>query len=127
MARLRLPAGIQFTGAGWNPRRTTALLGISAILFQAVLFAWHHYTVALPSRDSQAAASHVVLCSDQAPTAADDDCALCLALGHHNVTPVDLFTAPLGVRAPQPQLSVAAASCPLPSYLLFRSRAPPPA
>jgi hypothetical protein len=98
-----------------------------AILFQAIVFAWHHHAVVLPSQDATAAGSRVVLSSDQLPTAADDDCALCFGLAHHNVTPVDFFAAPLGVRASQPQLLAAAASCPLPSYLFFRSRAPPPA
>jgi hypothetical protein len=105
----------------------TAFLGIFAILFQAVLFAWHHHTIVLPAQNTTAAGSQVVVSSDHFPAAADDDCALCFALAHHNVTPVDFFAAPLGIRASQPQLLVAAASCPLPSYLLFRSRAPPPA
>jgi hypothetical protein len=125
MARLNVRAASQFSGAWWTPRRASALLGIFAILFQAMLFAWHHHAVLLPSRDAPVAGSVVVFSSDHFPAGADDDCPLCFALAHHNVTQVDFFTALLGFRASQPPLLVAAAARPLPYYLLFRSRAPP--
>jgi hypothetical protein len=105
-------------------RRTTALLGIFAIVFQAALFAWHHHVVALPSPGVPTIGCLVSLSSDQTPIA-DDDCPLCFALAHHNVTPIDFFAAPVGLAAPLPRLLLAAATCRLPTYLLFRSRAPP--
>jgi len=111
----------------WAPRRATALLGILAILFQAILCAWHHHPQPLRSLGASGVRSLAMASGNQIPASADDDCPCCFALSHHNVTPVDFFAAPLADHTPLPRLSAAAATRPLPSYLLFRSRAPPPA
>jgi hypothetical protein len=76
-------------------RRTTALLGMFAIVFQAMLFAWHHHAVALPSPGAPTIGYLVSLSSDQTPIA-DEDCPLCFALANHNITPIDFFVARFG-------------------------------
>jgi len=106
------------------PRRATALLGIAALLLQAILFAWHHHTHLFPRRDASTTASLVLASGDPVPLSADD-CEICFALGHHTAAPVDFFAPPLDDHEPVPLLSAAAIPRPLPSYLLFRSRAPP--
>jgi hypothetical protein len=125
--RLSFSAGLRVRSRCWAPRRVTALLGVLAILFQAILCAWHHHAHLLPLQGALAVGSLAVASGDQVPASTDDDCPLCFAFGHHSVTPVDFFAALLTDHAPRPRLSVTAATPPLPSYLLFRSRAPPSA
>lgn len=106
--------------------RAPAWLGLFAILFQAILFGWHHHPLPLSSRGT----SVVVSSAQQGngdPDADFDHCQICFALTHHNAAPVDSVPAtpighlvtPLAIARP-----IVAARSP---YLLFHSRAPPPA
>jgi hypothetical protein len=118
------PASLRITPPFRAPRRATACLGIVALLFQAILSAWHHHTQPLPLHDVSAIRAVAVANGDPVPLSADD-CEICFALGHHAAAPVDFFAPPLADQEPVPLLSAAAVQRPLPSYLLFRSRAPP--
>jgi hypothetical protein len=109
----------------WALRRTTALLGIFAILLQAMLFAWHHHAHPLSSPGAPAVVAAAAATGDQIPASADDECQICFALTHHGAVPVDLFTPAPADHLPVLTPSAAAVAGPLAPYLLFRSRAPP--
>lgn len=101
-----------------------ALLGVFAVLFQAILFGWHHHDLALPSRGTQpvAFANSAVPLSPAAP---EDDCDICRALHHLTGAPGEFvaLAAPPG----------SASALPLPDLILaerrsehaFEARAPP--
>jgi len=99
------------------------MLGIFAILFQAMLFAWHDHVRPRSSR----AASEIVTASggDQMPASAEDACKICFALSHHGAVPVDLYAAAPPDHLPVLTARATAVTAPLASFLLFRSRAPP--
>ena len=105
------------------PRQITAIVGSFAILFQAMLFAWHHHPLPLSPRGAPAVA--VAQAGPELPALADHDCQICLALSHHGAVPIDFFTARPPEEVPLHQTRMAAVDSPLAPYLLFRSRAPP--
>jgi hypothetical protein len=104
-------------------REAVTFLSICALLLQAMLFAWHHHTHLLLFRDAAVSGSVVVAKADPA-SLSDDDCQICFALSHYAPAPVDFFSAPLADHDAL-LLWAAAVTPPRPSYLLFRSRAPP--
>jgi hypothetical protein len=103
--------------------RSAALLAFFAILFQAVLFGWHHHE---PILAGHLPATIVESNTASAQTLDDEDgCEICQALHH-------LFAAPVDVAAPLPPHAIAADRLggePAPaarSFVLgFRARAPP--
>jgi len=111
-----------------TPRRGAALLGVFAILLQAVLFAWHNHPLPLSSPGAPAILASAPATGPEAPGRAHTDCQICFALAHHSaLSPVD-FTAVSPARHLLLRLAaIEAALAPAASYLLFRSRAPPPA
>jgi hypothetical protein len=121
-----------FTG-GWigkpklpTPRRGAVLLGVFAILLQAVLFAWHHHPLPLSSRDAPAVLAAGPSAGHPTPVLTDDDCQICFALAHHSAASPADFTAVSPARHLLLRLAaIEAALAPAASYLLFRSRAPP--
>jgi hypothetical protein len=111
-------------GAWWTSRRRTVLLGIFAILFQAMLCAWHHHAHPFTLRSAPAAVA-LAADDDEVPVSADDNCQFCFAISHHSAAPVDFFApAPPGHSLAQ-EAQATPVICPLAPYLLFRSRAPP--
>lgn len=123
-----LCAGVRIGRARRLPRRAAALVGILAVLFQAVLSAWHHHHAPLlHSRAASGVTTLVAPTSPFMPLLADHDCQICFTLSHHGAVPVDFFAAKLSEEAPLHQTRIAAVVAPLAPYLLFRSRAPPPA
>jgi hypothetical protein len=98
-------------------------LGVFAILFQAILFGWHHHDLVLTGRLPAA----VVENPGATPQALDDadGCEICQVLHH-------LFAAPEELAAPLPPHAAPAnriAGEPAPAarspVLAFRARAPP--
>jgi hypothetical protein len=88
-----------------------------------MLFAWHNHA---HPRSSQAAAAVVALApatDQEMPASAEDACQICFALSHHGAIPVDSFAAAAPDHLPAPTARATAVARPLPSYLLFRSRA----
>jgi len=113
----------RFVPSSTAQRRGLARLGILAVLLQALLFAWHSHPLP-PSHAPTVAA--LAPNEPLSPTAADDDCAICLTLQHiGSSTPVEFVGLPtprvMRVNTPQPDLAVAqGAFCGA-----FRARAPP--
>jgi hypothetical protein len=112
-----------FTGSRQTPRRTTALIGSFAVLFQALVFAWHHHDLPFAVRDSHVAS--VAANSSGTPASNDRDCPICFALAHHGAVPVDLFAVARPEGQVLQQIPPVTIGAPVAPYLLFRSRAPP--
>ena len=109
-----------------TPRRITAALSSFIILFQAIVFAWHHH--ALPFSSGRTSTIAIAAAPGPVPPAlADEDCQICFAISHHGAIPVDLITAELSGGLPLPHASPAAVFIVVARYLLFHSRAPPAA
>lgn len=117
--------GVQLSRARQGRRRAHALVGIFAILFQAVLSAWHHHPASFHVRLAGAAATLAAPTSPVMPAFADHDCEICFALSHHGAVPVDLFLANRPLHAPLPRSRLVAVDTSPAPYILFRSRAPP--
>ncbi len=107
-------------------QRRVALLGIVAILFQAILFGWHHHPLVLASRSAQPVV-HAGGAAPLTPANAEDDCDICQALHHLTGVPVEVAAPPLPpatasvVHPPAAVLADGAAE------RAFRARAPPQA
>jgi hypothetical protein len=107
-----------------SPARGLATrLGLFAVLFQAVLFGWHHHDLTFAGR----LPIPIVTNPAGSPQPADDEdgCEICQVLHHLTASPVDVAAAP-------PPLAVAAVSVAgvtafgaRPRALAFRARAPP--
>jgi len=73
-------------------RRRVALIAVAAILFQALLFGWHHHALAWPGRGGPAAGLYDA--SRPLPsTVAEDSCEICAVLHHQSASPL-AFVAP---------------------------------
>jgi hypothetical protein len=103
------------------PRRAAAMLGLFALLFQAILFGWHHHALSFAGR----LAAPIVENPASAPQVADDEdgCEICQVLHHLTAAPVDFIASP-------PPLAVASIiagndATTRSSALAFRARAPP--
>ena len=75
---------------GITARRRVALVGIAAILFQALLFGWHHHALALPGSSGPIASIHS---ADEplAPATAEDLCEICVVLHQQTAAPLAFF------------------------------------
>jgi hypothetical protein len=94
-------------------RGRVALIGVAAILFQALVFGWHHHGLAWAARGGPAASFYDA--SRPLPTAvAEDICEICAVLHHQSASPL-AFAAP-----PAPP---ATASAVTPPARIFRGRA----
>jgi hypothetical protein len=122
---VHLSIGVRLDRARQRRRRAYALLGTFAILFQAVLFAWHYHTASFHVRSAGAAPTLAAPISPVMPALADHDCEICFALSHPGAVPVDLFLANRPLHAPLPRSRLAAVDASPAPYILFRSRAPP--
>ena len=104
-------------------RRAAARLGVFAILFQAILFGWHHHDLMFAGRLPAPAVHN----SATQPQAGDDEdrCEICSVLHHLTAAPVELFAAPL----PPPVAALTqfgnAVAIAKARALAFRARAPP--
>ena len=122
---VHLSIGVRLGRARQTRRRAYALVATFAILFQAVLFAWHHHPASFHVRSAGAAPTLVAPTSPVMPALADHDCEICFALSHHGAVPVALFVANRPLHAPLPRSRLAAVDTSPAPYILFRSRAPP--
>jgi hypothetical protein len=106
-------------------RRLTALIGVAAILFQAILFGWHHHDLQFADRLTHAATIVANGAASSPPDADADGCEICQTLHHQSAaTPESLFAAappPLAV-SPEPHDAEFIADA---VALAFRARAPP--
>jgi hypothetical protein len=105
-------------------RRLTALIGVAAILFQAILFGWHHHDIQFAGRLPHA----VVSAPDGTASPPDTDadgCEICQTLHHQSAaTPEALFAPapPPLAGSPEPHNAEFTAAAVAPA---FRARAPP--
>ena len=97
-----------------NARRLAARAGLFAVLFQAILFGWHHHDLVFAGRLTAPAVANPTA----PPQAADDEdcCEICQVLHHLTAAPVDAAGAP-------PPLSVAATATPGETAFAVRTRA----
>jgi hypothetical protein len=117
---------------GWNSKRKSATarrgiaaLGIFAILLQAVLFGWHHHPRALSFQGAPTVFAAAPAADRPAPVLEHHNCQICLALSHQSAAPVDFCAAMVPPPVPFRLQAVETVWAGLPSYALFRSRAPP--
>jgi len=104
--------------------RAAARLGLFAILFQAILFGWHHHDRVFVGGQAQQAVIH----NGTAPTQPADDadgCEICQVLHHQTAASSN------GVADSQPGLAASPSTADDPVFvvrtvaLAFRARAPP--
>jgi hypothetical protein len=106
-----------------TPSRLGVRLGLFAILFQAMLFAWHHHPLVLSG-----SLPAPVIANGAGPTQPADDedgCEICSVLLHLTGAPVDFMVAP-----PPPPIAAAIVSGETAMVaegpaLAFQARAPP--
>jgi hypothetical protein len=106
-----------------GPLRLAAWLGLFAVLFQAILFGWHHHD--LPFAGHLPAPILENHAGTPQPADDADGCEICQVLHH-------LTAAPIDVAGTAPPLAVASASIAVEAPFLahtfalaFRARAPP--
>lgn len=108
-----------------SARRRVALLGILAVLFQAILFGWHHHSVPIASHGSQAIAVAANSAVPLSSTDAEDGCDICAALHHLSASLIEFISLPIP-RALGSAVDLLAISFSLrPSQRGFLARAPP--
>jgi hypothetical protein len=105
-------------------RRRVALIGIAAILLQALLFGWHHHAVALPGDSGPIASIHS---TDQplAPATAEDLCEICVVLHQQTAAPLDFVLAPSPLSTSTTSRSILAVVIGRAIARGFDARAPP--
>jgi hypothetical protein len=104
-------------------RRRIALLGVAAILFQALLFGWHHHE--FPLRQSGPAAILSNASQPLAPSTADDLCEICSILHHQNAAPLAFVTPAIPSSIEAATKPPAAVFSKRAAKSGFRARAPP--
>ena len=80
-------------GATRKTRRRVALFGVAAILFQAVLFGWHHHGVAVRAGSGPIASLHNAT-QPLTPAAAEELCEICATLHQQSAAPFAFLTPP---------------------------------
>jgi hypothetical protein len=73
--------------------RPVALLGIFVMLFQALLFGWHHHDLAFAARGAPPALSAPASGNIDTPATDADECEICIAL-HHQAAAALAFMVP---------------------------------
>jgi hypothetical protein len=105
-------------------RRGAALVGLAAILLQALLFGWHHHAMALPGSSGPIATVHSAA-EPLAPATAEDLCEICVVLHQQTAAPPTFFLS----LAPAATSSASLLTAPLfigrATALGFDARAPP--
>jgi hypothetical protein len=104
--------------------RLAARLGIFAILFQAILFGWHHHDLVFAHGQPQQA---IISSNAGATQPADDEdgCEICQVLHHQAAFSSDGIAAPLPGLAPSPSATDEPQLVVRTLGLAFRARAPP--
>jgi hypothetical protein len=121
---VRLSIGIRL-GRARQRRRGGALVGIFAILFQTVLFAWHHHPAPFHVRSAGAVTTLAAPTTPAMPALADHECEICFAISHHGAVPVSFLAAKPPEHATLHRSRLVAVETSSALYILFQSRAPP--
>ena len=104
-------------------QRLAARLGLFAVLFQAILFGWHHHDLPFPGR----LPTPVLENPATAPQLADDEdgCEICQVLHHLTAAPLDVANTPPPLAVTAVAVRNATAFAARRPALAFRARAPP--
>ena len=104
-------------------RRRIALIGVAAILLQALLFGWHHHEFALGRSGPAATLSNAS--QPLAPASAKELCEICSILHHQSAAPL-AFMMPAIPSSIESAINPPSAASPDGSGTSgFRARAPP--
>lgn len=106
-------------------RQLPALIGVFAILLQAVLFGWHHHPVQFGGGDTWPSLSSQQGNGPVSPATAENECELCAALHYLTAAPAEFFLAALPPGAALPAAPVVPVRLDRSPSLSFRARAPP--
>jgi hypothetical protein len=129
MARLAIPTPLALMRQPCAPRETTggramvARLGVLTVLFQAILFGWHHHGLTFSGR----LPVPVVENHSAAPQVTDDEdgCEICQVLHHLTAAPVEFpAVGALCATAAGPDLALTAFIA-YAHDAAFQARAPP--
>jgi hypothetical protein len=104
-------------------RCLAARSGLFAVLFQAILFGWHHHDLPFAGRlPAPVLENHA-----GTPQLADDadGCEICQVLHHLTAAPVDVAGAPPPLAVASASITVETAFLVRTIALAFRARAPP--
>jgi hypothetical protein len=96
-----------------------------AIVFQALLFAWHHHDLHLAAPHAPSALSAIHGDGHLSPGDDEDGCQICMVLHHQSTSTADVVALPphrAAVSVPRPAESVIVGLSFSPA---FHSRAPP--
>jgi hypothetical protein len=102
-----------------------ALLGIFAILVQAILFGWHHHPAHFSVAGQWPALSSPHSGAPLSPAADEDECELCTALHFLTAAPGQFILVSLPPLAASPPALAATFAPHRSPTLSFRARAPP--
>lgn len=108
-------------------RRRIALLGVFAVLFQAVLLGWHHHPGHFAVDGQWPALSSADRTGPLVPATAEDECELCAALHYLTAAPGEFILAPSPVPATVPPAPALTAWVDSSRAFPFQARAPPSA
>jgi hypothetical protein len=105
--------------------KRAALLGVFAILFQAILFGWHHHDLTFAARGAPQTLSAPTSGNTDTPATDADGCEICIIL-HHQAAAPQAFMVPPTPATPAlalalPDLVLAGEGC----GWAFQARAPP--
>jgi hypothetical protein len=104
-------------------QRRIALLGVATMLFQAILFGWHHHELTVAAQRQPTAVHNAV--RPLAPVPVEDLCEICIALHHQSAAPL-AFVAPATPASIESAIKPPAAVFPKRAGKSgFRARAPP--
>ncbi|MFZ2005012.1 MAG: hypothetical protein WB697_02460 [Stellaceae bacterium] len=104
-------------------RWSAVKLGLFAVLFQAILFGWHHHDLVFAGRLT----APVVANPTAPPQAVDDEdgCEICQVLHHLTAAPPDLVAAPPPLTTATAETARDPTFCARAPALAFYARAPP--
>ena len=103
--------------------KRAALLGVLAILFQAILFGWHHHDLAFAARGAPPTLSAPA--SAGFPAADADECEICIVLHHQTAAPLAFVLPPVPVDTASETYLVDLFLRGRVSERVFQARAPP--
>jgi len=102
-----------------------ALIAIFAMLFQAVLFGWHHHDRFFAAHGAPASLGAADNCPRTSPAVDAEGCEICVALHHQAAAPAAFGALPAAVPASASLSPAETAIVGLSSPRAFDSRAPP--
>jgi hypothetical protein len=104
-------------------RGSALRLGLFAVLFQAILFGWHHHDPVIAGHRTSPVIGNPT--APPQPIDDEDGCDICQTLHHLTAAPAGLDAAPPPLAVVATAITSDAASCAAAPALAFYARAPP--